>query len=213
MTLDGTPAPELPEGTVPSGTARPQARDGGPAVTWDPAPPRAGRGLDLRWGWIDTPFGDALAVRTDAGLAGLGFAVELGRDAVRTHYMEKLWPQARWREDRAAARAAVDPVRGARRLHLMGTPFRIDVWRELLAIPEGRTSTYGDIARRLGRPKGARAVGGAVGANPVSWFVPCHRVMGSAGELTGFGWGLTVKRAMLARESALPDGDLFPTAR
>lgn len=210
MTPFGTGQASPPEGMAPDAGAAPRERSGGLEVAWALTPP-AGRGLDLRWGWVDTPFGDAFAVCTGTGLAGLGFADELGRESVRSHYMERRWPEARWREDRAAARKTAGWPPG--RLHLMGTPFQRSVWRALLAIPEGLTATYADIARRIGRPKGVRAVGGAVGANPVSWFVPCHRVVGSSGGLTGYGWGLSVKRAMLTRESALPGKGSLPPAR
>lgn len=83
---------------------------------------------------------------------------------------------------------------------LEGTPFQLAVWKRLREIPFGKTTTYGELAASLGRPRAARAVGAAVGANPVSILVPCHRVVGSDGALTGFGWGLPMKRALLRRE-------------
>jgi methylated-DNA-[protein]-cysteine S-methyltransferase len=89
-------------------------------------------------------------------------------------------------------------------LDLAGTPFQREVWQALLAIPFGVTSTYGEIARRCGRPQAVRAVGGAIGRNPVSIVVPCHRVVGSDGSLTGFGGGLPRKRALLGIEGVLP---------
>lgn len=89
-------------------------------------------------------------------------------------------------------------------LELAGTPFQREVWQALLAIPFGATSTYGEIAARIGRPRAVRAVGGAIGRNPVSIVVPCHRVVGSDGSLTGFGGGLPRKRALLGIEGVLP---------
>jgi methylated-DNA-[protein]-cysteine S-methyltransferase len=85
-------------------------------------------------------------------------------------------------------------------LLLEGTPFQNEVWRALLEIPAGSTATYGEIARRLGRPQAARAVGAANGQNPISIIVPCHRLVGADGTLTGYGWGLDRKRSLLDRE-------------
>jgi O-6-methylguanine DNA methyltransferase len=89
-------------------------------------------------------------------------------------------------------------------LDLAGTPFQLAVWRALAEVPFGETTTYAALAARLGRPTAARAVGAAVGANPVSLLVPCHRVVGARGDLTGFAWGLEMKRALLAHEGARP---------
>jgi AraC family transcriptional regulator of adaptative response/methylated-DNA-[protein]-cysteine methyltransferase len=91
------------------------------------------------------------------------------------------------------------------RLHLIGAPFQIKVWEALLAIPSGQVVTYGEIARAVGHPKAVRAVGTAVGRNPVSWLIPCHRALRTTGALGGYHWGLPVKRAMLAWESARED--------
>jgi O-6-methylguanine DNA methyltransferase len=98
---------------------------------------------------------------------------------------------------------------GARRsfdvpLDLRGTAFQKSVWREVARVPYGGTVTYGEIARRIGKPKAARAVGGAVGANPVPIFIPCHRVIGASGALTGYGGGLDVKEDLLRLEGFLP---------
>jgi AraC family transcriptional regulator of adaptative response/methylated-DNA-[protein]-cysteine methyltransferase len=87
------------------------------------------------------------------------------------------------------------------RVVLIGTDFEVRVWQTLLRIPMGRASTYSDIAGHVGAPKAARAVGAAVGKNPVCFVVPCHRVIGKSGELTGYHWGLTRKRAMLGWEA------------
>lgn len=89
-------------------------------------------------------------------------------------------------------------------LDLRGTAFQLTVWRELLKIPYGETSSYGEIAARIGRPDAARAVGAAVGANPVPIIVPCHRVIGKNGDLVGFGGGLELKRRLLALEGVIP---------
>ena len=87
------------------------------------------------------------------------------------------------------------------RITMIGSDFEIKVWETLLKIPQGRAVTYGEIAASLGKPKAARAVGAAVGKNPISFVVPCHRVLGSSGALTGYHWGLTRKRAILGWEA------------
>jgi AraC family transcriptional regulator, regulatory protein of adaptative response / methylated-DNA-[protein]-cysteine methyltransferase len=121
--------------------------------------------------------------------------------------MAARWPKASYSRNDSAAAKTVRHIFDSRRdeilaLHLMGTPFQIKVWQALLAIPSGGFSTYGAIARRLDNPKCSRGVGSAVGRNPISWLIPCHRVLGSTGALTGYHWGVERKRAMLAVEAA-----------
>ena len=124
--------------------------------------------------------------------------------------MRRRWPKANYVEDRAAHRAARARASSTRscggadrplRVVLIGTDFEVRVWETLLRIPMGRATTYSDIAGNIGKPKAARAVGAAVGKNPISFVVPCHRVLGKSGELTGYHWGLTRKRAMLGWEA------------
>ena len=163
---------------------------------------RGGAGLTIRHGWFDTPFGEALAMATDRGLCGLAFAEETGRDAALAD-MTARWPDAVHVEDRATAAPLVDAAFGGEaRLHLVGGPFQIKVWEALMRIPSGHVTTYGEIARAIGNPKAVRAVGTAVGRNPVSWLIPCHRALRASGGLGGYHWGLPVKRAMLAYEAA-----------
>jgi AraC family transcriptional regulator of adaptative response/methylated-DNA-[protein]-cysteine methyltransferase len=165
---------------------------------------RRGAGLAIRYGWFPSPFGEVLAMGTDQGLCGLAFAEETGRDAAFADMVAR-WPEAGFTE----APEAVAPWVGAAfggggrvALHVFGAPFQIKVWEALLAIPSGSVTTYGRIAEAVGAPGAARAVGGAVGRNPVSWLIPCHRAIAGSGKLTGYHWGLPVKRAMLAWESA-----------
>jgi methylated-DNA-[protein]-cysteine S-methyltransferase len=94
-------------------------------------------------------------------------------------------------------------------LHPLGTPFQLSVWRALAQIPYGETTSYGELAQRIGQPLAVRAVGAANGRNPLPIVLPCHRVIGSNGQLTGFGGGLPAKRYLLSLEHALPAGDLF----
>ena len=163
-----------------------------------------GRGLVIRYGWFSSPFGEMLALATERGLCGLAFAAETGRAAALAD-MRARWPEARYQEDPGPITPWVEAALGQRgdaRLHLIGAPFQIKVWEALLAIPSGHVTTYSDIARAIGHPKAARAVGTAVGRNPVSWLIPCHRALRKSGALGGYHWGLPVKRAMLAWESA-----------
>ncbi|MCK4712026.1 MAG: bifunctional helix-turn-helix domain-containing protein/methylated-DNA--[protein]-cysteine S-methyltransferase [Marinosulfonomonas sp.] len=163
---------------------------------------RKGDGLVIRYGWFDSPFGLALAMGTVKGLCGLAFAADTGRAAAMDD-MRSRWPKAQFIEDAAPlapwVNAAFDQS-GQARLHLIGAPFQIKVWEALLTIPSGHVTTYSEIARCVGTPRAARAVGTAVGRNPVSWLIPCHRALRKSGGLGGYHWGLPVKRAMLAWE-------------
>ncbi len=174
---------------------------------------RRGEGLDFAFGWADSPFGAALLIESERGLAGLAFAAPgadaaAEREAAQANMIAR-WPAARFRRDDAmAARTAVRVFGGAAErldLCLYGTAFQIKVWRALLEIPSGRLAAYGDVARIAGAPKAARAVGAAIGRNPISWLIPCHRALRMSGALGGYHWGLPVKRAMLAFEAARAD--------
>jgi AraC family transcriptional regulator, regulatory protein of adaptative response / methylated-DNA-[protein]-cysteine methyltransferase len=168
-----------------------------------------GEGLTIRYGIHDSPFGTALLMATDRGLAGLAFC-DAGCEAEALADMGRRWPRAALIEDGAAtaalARRVFDPAEWSPerplRIVMIGSDFEIRVWETLMAIPLGGAATYADVARRLDRPNAARAVGAAVGRNPLAFVVPCHRVLGSGGSLTGYHWGLTRKRAMLGWEAA-----------
>lgn len=165
---------------------------------------RGGGGLEIAWGWFDTPFGPGLVMGTSRGLCGLAFAAEAGRSATMAD-MTARWPCATFLEAPERLEAWVAAAFGGggeTRLHLIGAPFQIKVWEALMQVPSGHVTTYSDIARAVGRPSAQRAVGTAVGRNPVSWIIPCHRALRKAGGLGGYHWGLGVKRAMLAWESA-----------
>lgn len=170
-----------------------------------------GRGLTISYGFHPSVFGEALIMATPHGLAGLAFAdAEKGGRPAALADMTRRWPEADYVEDEAATRAyaerVFDPSRWSPeqplRVVFIGTDFQIRVWQSLLKIPFGGAATYAGVATRIGAPKAVRAVGAAIGANPISFVVPCHRVIGTGGALTGYHWGLARKRAILGWESA-----------
>lgn len=167
-----------------------------------------GEGLTLSYGFHPSPFGIALVIATPRGLAGLAFA-DPGEERAALADMTRRWPKAHYVEDREMtapiAQRIFDPARWCAeqplRVVLIGTDFELRVWETLLTIPMGRATTYSDIAAKIRSPKASRAVGAAVGKNPISFVVPCHRVLGKSGAITGYHWGLTRKRAMLGWEA------------
>jgi len=168
-----------------------------------------GAGLEIRYGFHDSLFGRALVMITDRGLCGLAFADDEAGEPEAFRDMADRWPGANFVHDVEATQAYAarifDPTKWnpsePLRVVMIGTDFQIRVWEQLLEIPMGRLCTYADLARGIGAPKASRAVGAAVGRNPVSFVVPCHRAIGKSGALTGYHWGLTRKRAMLGWEA------------
>ena len=164
--------------------------------------------LILAYGFHASPFGEAIVVAAPRGMAGLGFVDEGGREAALAD-MTRRWPRAQFVRDDAAtapyAARAFDPAlwrpETPLRIVFIGTDFEVRVWETLLSVPMGCATTYSDIAKKLGRPKAARAVGAAVGKNPISFVVPCHRVLGRSGALTGYHWGLARKQAIIGWEA------------
>ena len=177
-------------------------------VSWEAMTPgefaKGGEGLIVYWGWFDTPFGEALAMGTARGLCGLAFSAETGRDEAMRDLTAR-WPNALYQENPEAIRSWVETAfgqSGETKLHMIGAPFQIKVWEALLRIPSGHVTTYSELAQSVGHPRAVRAVGTAVGRNPVSFLIPCHRALRKSGALGGYHWGLPVKRAILAWESA-----------
>jgi AraC family transcriptional regulator of adaptative response/methylated-DNA-[protein]-cysteine methyltransferase len=175
---------------------------------------KGGRGLSIEYGFADCPFGRVLVMATPKGVCGLAFGDE-GEDERMLADMTSRWPKADFienagRAEDIACRIFEHDGKTEIGLHLLGTPFQIKVWEALLAIPEGKMTTYGTLAARLGDAKASRAVGTAVGRNPVSWLIPCHRVLGSDGALHGYHWGLVRKRSMLAMEAARAENRQSP---
>ncbi len=181
-------------------------------VTHEGMPPgiyRAkGAGLTINWGCHASPFGTAVVLTTAHGLAGLAFADE-GGELAAFEDMVRRWPNADYvRDDKATAAMAKrifdrDEWRPDQplRIVMIGTDFEVRVWETLLRIPLGSATTYSDVAETIGKPSAARAVGTAVGKNPISFVVPCHRVLGKSGGLCGYHWGLTRKKAILGWEA------------
>ncbi len=176
-----------------------------------------GAGLTMRYGFHISPFGQALVMVTERGLAGLAFC-DAGEERAAFEDMASRWPNADYVEDMAAtapyAARVFEPSRWRAdeplRVVLIGTDFQVRVWDALLKIPMGRACAYSDIAGTIGKPSASRAVGAAVGANPVSFVVPCHRAVGKSGALTGYHWGLTRKRAILGWEAGQLSQDSQP---
>ena len=180
-------------------------------LTWEAMSPgdyaKGGTGLTIWHGWFDSPFGPALVMGTDKGICGMGFAAETGEGPAMQDLTSR-WPRATFVEDAARLRPWVQTAFGGKAdapLYLIGAPFQIKVWEALLRIPTGHVTTYAEIARVIGYPAAMRAVGTAVGRNPISLLIPCHRALRKSGGLGGYHWGLPVKRAILAWESARED--------
>lgn len=163
----------------------------------------AASGLSFTYAFHDTPFGEVIALVCDGALAGLGFAPD--RQAALAD-MKRRWPKASFTEQSGAGADFVTRIFNARNqepvpLLLIGGDLDRAVWEALCAIPAGSFTSYGALAEKLGRPKAARAIGGAVGRNPVCVAVPCHRVRGKDGTPTGYHWGLQTKQALLDWEN------------
>ena len=177
-----------------------------------------GAGLTIGYGFADSLFGEVMIASTSRGVCHLAFCDD------RHTALDRLWtrfPAARISPaspDTRDADAALAALRGdwssaARiRLHLRGTPFQMKVWEALLRIPMGRLAAYGDVAAAIGRPGAGRAVGTAIGANPVAWLIPCHRVIRQNGEIGGYMWGAARKQAIIGWESARRESDMTKTA-
>jgi AraC family transcriptional regulator of adaptative response/methylated-DNA-[protein]-cysteine methyltransferase len=176
---------------------------------------KRGAGLTITYGIVPTVLGQAIIAKTDLGICWLGFMVEES-EAECVRRMRAHWPKATLGRDDGTIRGEADHLfkiwRGQGdsdkplKLDLYGTNFQIQVWQALLKIPNGDTITYQDIAKRLGRPKSSRAVGNAVGANPISLLIPCHRVIRATGIIDNYGWGSPRKKLILAAEQNLVYG-------
>jgi len=163
-------------------------------------------GVQLSFGFGESIFGRALVAWTQRGLSFLGFCDEFGRDR-SLESLKAQWKNAHFVEDSETARHWLDRIFTRRaneplELWLHGSAFQLKVWQALLAIPEGTHATYGQIAQHIGKPRAARAVGTAIGSNPIAWIIPCHRVIRQAGETGGYRWGGLTKKALIGFDVA-----------
>jgi AraC family transcriptional regulator, regulatory protein of adaptative response / methylated-DNA-[protein]-cysteine methyltransferase len=171
-----------------------------------------GAALKIVYGFHPTPIGEVMVAKTLKGICYLGFLVNEKRDEP-VRKMKRHWPKAHFTPDDEAVKAECEQILGIwrgqgnadqkLRLDLYGTNMQIQVWQALLKITAGETVTYMDIAKQIGKPKASRAIGNAVGANPISLLIPCHRVIRATGIIDNYGWGSPRKKLLLAMESEL----------
>lgn len=169
---------------------------------------RKGAGLVLRYGFHDGPFGRFWLAASERGICGLSFVD--GADADGVEQMRSRWPLARLEEDvsltgplaRRAFRRASGETNDPLALHIVGTNFQVKVWEALMAVPPGNLVAYNDLARAIGREKCPRAIGNALGANPIAYLIPCHRVIRASGAFNDYRWGTERKLAILGWEQA-----------
>lgn len=163
--------------------------------------------LEMRYAFHPTPFGDCLVVATDRGICSLEFVAPDDRDKALAALRQN-WQAANLSEDESAGAEAIYQIsvvptaKVPVNILLRGTNFQVKVWQALLRIPEGAVVSYGSLARMVGCPGASRAVGNAVGSNPIAYLIPCHRVLRATGEMGGYRWGISRKRLMLAMEAA-----------
>lgn len=164
-----------------------------------------GLGIAITYGFHQSPFGEALVATTARGLCALAFVQNENRDQLLGELRAR-WPNADLIESNAATQATARTVFGGEAgditLFLKGTNFQIRVWEALLRVPAGRAVTYQDVAESIGRPTAMRAVGAAIGQNPIAYLIPCHRVLRKSGVFGEYHWGAPRKKALLAWEAA-----------
>ena len=176
-------------------------------VTWEAMSPgdyaKKGEGLDLYYEFYPSIFGEMLVMGTRRGLCGIAFSSEIGREEARRDLCSR-WPRANFIQGGKFIDNLALPLisfEGSTRALVAGAPFQIKVWEALITIPQGQVTTYSDLAKLIGSPQSSRAVGNAVGRNPLSLIIPCHRVIRKDGFLGGYHWGIPVKKTLLAVES------------
>ena len=173
-----------------------------------------GAGLQISYGFHPTPFGDCLLLVTERGICGLGFVGKDGRASTLRDFGAR-WPKAHFKASAARTEPYIRRIFRAEKpnghrpitLVLQGTNFQVKVWEALLKIPMGSVTSYEDLATTVCSPSAARAVGGAVGKNPIAFLIPCHRVIRKVGEIGDYHWGAARKRAMLAWEAVRTQGE------
>jgi AraC family transcriptional regulator of adaptative response/methylated-DNA-[protein]-cysteine methyltransferase len=167
-----------------------------------------GAGLSIDYGVHNSPFGDIFVAATARGICKLSFLDQADLTTDITD-LQRRWPNALLRHNAPASLKIIDrifsgtgPVDRPLSLHVCGTNFQVNVWRALMQIPAGTLRSYSHIAKAVGKPMAARAVGSAIGSNPIAFFIPCHRVLQQSGNIGGYHWGLTRKHLIHAWESA-----------
>jgi len=165
-----------------------------------------GKGLPVNYSFADSPFGSLLVASTSKGICHMAFE---DHEEKALKDLQQKFPNATFQrkldlmQQNALFLFQSDWSRLQEiKLHLRGTDFQLKVWESLLKIPMGRLSTYGDIAKKIGAPKASRAVGTAIGSNPVAYLIPCHRVIQSTGYIGGYRWGNTRKTAIIGWEAS-----------
>jgi AraC family transcriptional regulator of adaptative response/methylated-DNA-[protein]-cysteine methyltransferase len=171
---------------------------------------RKGLGVDMNYGYGMTPFGEALLAWTTRGVCFLGFCREDGKQHARENFSRQ-WPDANLTEDNLQAGNKLAEIfteeeQKQLKIWLRGSPFQLRVWEALLELPSGTHCTYGQLASIAGHAGSSRATGTAIGRNPVSWLIPCHRVITSLGTIGGYRWGINTKQAMIGYEAAKSAG-------
>ena len=171
---------------------------------------KKGLGVEVNYGYGITPFGEALLAWTDRGVCFLGFCHEEGKQHTLEEFMGQ-WPDASLTQNSLEATDKLTEIfnekeRKQLKVWLRGSPFQLRVWEALLSLPAGTHCTYGQLAAFSGNAGASRATGSAIGRNPVSWLIPCHRVINSLGALGGYRWGTNTKQAIIGYEAAISAG-------
>ena len=171
---------------------------------------KKGLGVEVNYGYGMTPFGEALLAWTDRGVCFLGFCHEEGKQHTLKEFMGQ-WPDASLTQNSLEATDKLKEIfsekeRKQLKVWLRGSPFQLRVWEALLSLPAGTHCTYGQLAAFSGNTGASRATGSAIGRNPVSWLIPCHRVINSLGALGGYRWGTNTKQAIIGYEAAISAG-------
>jgi len=168
---------------------------------------RKGLGVEMKYGYGLTPFGEALLAWTERGVCFLGFCHEKGQQHIWNQFTRQ-WPDANLFESNQQAQDKlaeifVEEEHKKLKIWLRGSPFQLQVWEALLSVPAGTHCTYGQLAAFSGHAGASQATGSAIGRNPVSWLIPCHRVINSLGTMGGYRWGINTKQAMIGYEASI----------
>jgi AraC family transcriptional regulator of adaptative response/methylated-DNA-[protein]-cysteine methyltransferase len=181
-------------------------------ITWEAMSPgeykQKGRGLTIEYGFHPSPFGECFIAQTNRGICSLIFVGKSSQTSMLQEFSKK-WSNAKIIQNQKFTQKVIDQIFNPTktkadpiRLAYQGTHFQIKVWEALLKIPKGSVVTYQTIAKEIHSPKAVRAVGTAIGANPIAYLIPCHRVIRGMGEMGGYRWGVSRKRAILTLEAA-----------